>query len=98
LGLTEVLGRHNHETGATISENGATRAMCGIAGILGEDRPDDCRIVRTMNGIQNHRGPHAACVQTYSMATLGHTRLSIIDLIDNACSRWKARTAQLCWF
>ena len=58
--------------------------MCGIAGILGEPRPGDRQAVGAMNEMQNHRGPDAARVQAYNMATLGHTRLSIIDLTDDA--------------
>lgn len=58
--------------------------MCGIAGIVQFDphaaRPD---ISRMTNAIR-HRGPDAEGIYTDNTVSLGHRRLSIIDLSDAA--------------
>lgn len=51
--------------------------MCGIAGILGEAGEADVR--RMVESIR-HRGPDAQVTRVVPGATLGHARLSIIDL------------------
>ncbi len=59
--------------------------MCGIAGIYHLDRPRDERAaVARMTNALAHRGPDAeGCVHA-GRATLGHRRLSIIDLSEAA--------------
>src|SRR5437867_6388657 len=59
--------------------------MCGIAGILRLDGPatlDDLRAVRRMTDAQASRGPDGSNVHQHGHVTLGHRRLSIIDLSD----------------
>jgi len=54
-------------------------AMCGIAGWLGtllDNKSHAARMVRTLR----HRGPDGYGIESWSEATLIHTRLSIIDL------------------
>jgi asparagine synthase (glutamine-hydrolysing) len=55
--------------------------MCGIAGIISEVKFDPSLIQR-MTGALSHRGPDAKGTYTNELQTisLGHTRLSIIDL------------------
>ena len=53
--------------------------MCGIAGIVGE-RNDQNEIMDRMLDIIAHRGPDAKTSVSYDNVTLGHRRLSIIDL------------------
>ena len=55
--------------------------MCGIAGIVNLDnRAADSGIVRSMMKIIKHRGPDDEGVFTHNNISLGHVRLSIIDL------------------
>lgn len=59
--------------------------MCGIAGILGE--VDDSSLVERMLDAEAHRGPDgkglwSSLVGEHRRLTLGHRRLSIIDLSD----------------
>jgi len=63
--------------------------MCGIAGHLAQSEtardPRDARtLVRAMVGALHHRGPDASGVHQNGPATLGHARLSIIDLSADA--------------
>ncbi len=67
--------------------------MCGIAGIVGADRS----LVKRMLVRLRHRGPDAAGVLDLPEigASLGHARLSIIDLdprsnqpFSSSCGRW----------
>ncbi len=59
--------------------------MCGIAGIVGlTDREDASRRIRTMTDRLAHRGPDAEGIFTDDRIALGHRRLSIIDLSENA--------------
>jgi asparagine synthase (glutamine-hydrolysing) len=51
--------------------------MCGIVGILGEDKK---KKVRKMMDILKHRGPDGDGMFINDKAALGHTRLSIIDI------------------
>lgn len=53
--------------------------MCGIAGIIGSDETHHC--INAMLSAQKHRGPDATNVYNDDgFCTLGHNRLSIIDL------------------
>lgn len=57
--------------------------MCGIAGIIGEHkRVDDC--INDMVSAQNHRGPDYSGIWQDSFISLGHNRLSIIDLSNQS--------------
>jgi asparagine synthase (glutamine-hydrolysing) len=57
--------------------------MCGINGILGKISDAESRIVR-MNQKLAHRGPDAGGVFSKGPISLGHRRLSIIDLSEAA--------------
>ena len=55
--------------------------MCGIAGIAGfTDLPEPEGVVKRMTDAIAHRGPNAEGVWRDGDVTLGHRRLSIIDL------------------
>jgi len=55
--------------------------MCGICGIFGkEDRP----LIRKMMSVLAHRGPDSKGIFSDKNITLGHRRLSIIDLSKKA--------------
>ncbi|RTY92259.1 asparagine synthase (glutamine-hydrolyzing) [Flavobacterium sp. GT3R68] len=56
--------------------------MCGIAGILGKQSNSDT--ILAMLEAQKHRGPDATNVWNDDKIVLGHNRLSIIDLSDEA--------------
>jgi asparagine synthase (glutamine-hydrolysing) len=60
--------------------------MCGIAGCY--QRRDGAALTRAMTSLLEHRGPDAAGIYDYErdglVASLGHRRLSIIDLSDAA--------------
>lgn len=56
--------------------------MCGIAGILGPERAGDEAVIAAMTGVMLHRGPDAGGSISLTEATLGHRRLTIIDLSD----------------
>jgi asparagine synthase (glutamine-hydrolysing) len=58
--------------------------MCGIAGIVGGGGPEDVAAVRRMNRALFHRGPDAEGLWQRAAGTLGHRRLSIIDLRPEA--------------
>jgi asparagine synthase (glutamine-hydrolysing) len=58
--------------------------MCGIAGILATDRPDDRDRVARMIAAIAHRGPNGQAVRAFPGAVLGFARLSIIDLSERA--------------
>src|SRR5690606_23256133 len=53
--------------------------MCGIAGIVGF-RPDRACAMRRMLDALRHRGPDGEGIYNGERASLGHRRLSIIDL------------------
>ncbi len=55
--------------------------MCGIAGILGRDDP---ALVRQMADLLVHRGPDGEGIWSDEGVTLGHRRLSIVDLEGGA--------------
>jgi asparagine synthase (glutamine-hydrolysing) len=56
--------------------------MCGIVGLVGIDRPleDAERIVTSMASRIRHRGPDGGGVIAHPDATLGMTRLAIVDV------------------
>ena len=58
--------------------------MCGINGIYGLENEGRKVLVETMNEDLNHRGPDAKLTYSDDEITLGHTRLKIIDLSDQA--------------
>ena len=58
--------------------------MCGIAGIIGPVLAEDAGTVRAMIAMLAHRGPNGRAVTGFAGATLGHSRLSIIDLSERA--------------
>jgi len=55
--------------------------MCGIAGVVAESEvPGAVQIVRRMCSVMSHRGPDDSGIYVDGGTTLGHVRLSIIDL------------------
>ena len=59
--------------------------MCGLAGILNlKQQPADENILRRMSDCIAHRGPDAAEYYTDHEMALGHRRLAIIDLSEEA--------------
>lgn len=54
--------------------------MCGICGITKKDE----QMVRKLNATLSHRGPDGADVFVDEGVSLGHSRLAILDLSDNA--------------
>lgn len=56
--------------------------MCGIAGIIGLQGSDD--VIRSMTSAIAHRGPDADGYWSGRRCTLGHRRLSILDLSVSA--------------
>jgi len=60
--------------------------MCGIAGILSKrsDWDQDPKWIRDMTFAQRHRGPDAEGFYRDEWISLGHRRLSIIDISDAA--------------
>ena len=54
--------------------------MCGIAGWLGHIA-DGEKSAKVIAGAMHHRGPDSHGIESWPMATLIHTRLSIIDLL-----------------
>lgn len=59
--------------------------MCGIAGIIKKNYSEqDAARVQSMCNSLRHRGPDAGGLTKHAGAILGHRRLSIIDLSNNA--------------
>jgi len=58
--------------------------MCGIVGSLSWSQREDPAIVEKMMGRIVHRGPDAGGIWTKAPITLGHRRLSILDVSANA--------------
>jgi len=58
--------------------------MCGIAGVIRWDGKDETEIVAEMTAALAHRGPDAGAVINLSGATMGHRRLSVLDMADTA--------------
>ncbi len=67
------------------SVNGKSSLMCGIAGFYNESRLDDLDIGRMTAAIA-HRGPDGQLVHLFprTHTALGHRRLAILDLSDQA--------------
>src|SRR5689334_18992105 len=57
--------------------------MCGIAGIVGPGK-DKGQILRAMVSAIAHRGPDGEGLFEDAAASLGHRRLAVIDLSENA--------------
>ena len=53
--------------------------MCGIAGIFERDT-DNTQLMLEMLATIKHRGPDDQSIYTYRDFTLGHRRVSLIDL------------------
>ncbi len=60
--------------------------MCGIAGIISQNIELNGKtpVIKEMIDLLSHRGPDFSNYKIYSNAILGHSRLSIIDLSNNA--------------
>lgn len=56
--------------------------MCGIAGIIGQNASRHKDKVKKMTELLVHRGPDDANVISLQNCVLGHTRLSIVDIIS----------------
>lgn len=58
--------------------------MCGINGLITQQhsKEQSIQIVQKMNDLLKHRGPDNGGVYQHNNITLGHRRLSIIDLSD----------------
>ncbi|MFN3200606.1 MAG: asparagine synthase (glutamine-hydrolyzing) [Bradymonadia bacterium] len=71
--------------------------MCGIAGVIGPQRPAAVRVSRTLDQM-HHRGPDARGAWSGPVGahtvTLLHTRLSIVDLDPRAHQPWVHETAE----
>ncbi len=65
-----------------VAEAPEERLMCGIAGVFGPSHGSSP--LESMVSCQRHRGPDSAGIWTSpsGLASLGHRRLSIIDLSD----------------
>lgn len=57
--------------------------MCGICGWI-DNKPVNTVILESMTQELRHRGPNAQQIIAFDNVGLGHTRLSIIDLSENA--------------
>ena len=55
--------------------------MCGISGMLAS--PDEA-VIERMVSILSHRGPDGSGVWSDSDIAIGHTRLSIVDLLGSS--------------
>jgi len=64
------------------SRRARLRAMCGIVGIIGSRASPE--LARAMADRLRHRGPDGEGLWSGRGAVLGHRRLAIIDLSDNA--------------
>ncbi|MBI3135312.1 MAG: asparagine synthase (glutamine-hydrolyzing) [Bacteroidetes bacterium] len=60
--------------------------MCGILGIWARNKTGEVQFSHMPRALSrlNHRGPDYHACKTWSNVALGHTRLSIIDLSENA--------------
>jgi asparagine synthase (glutamine-hydrolysing) len=58
--------------------------MCGICGHFSENHPISIHELNQMTDALKHRGPDATGHFSENAVSLGHTRLSIIDLSANA--------------
>lgn len=71
--------------------------MCGICGLVWRDpsRPAGVDLVETMNAALFHRGPDDGGVHVHGHVTLGHRRLSIIDLSEGGHQPMLSRDGEL---
>ena len=53
--------------------------MCGIVGIIGEQRGEESILAKTMLEKIKHRGPDHQQCHSFKYATLGSARLSVVD-------------------
>jgi asparagine synthase (glutamine-hydrolysing) len=59
--------------------------MCGISGLFYyNDEKVQSELIESINDTLKHRGPDAGATKVFGNVALGHRRLSIIDLSDNA--------------
>lgn len=58
--------------------------MCGIAGIITKSSPKYSECTSAMMDTLKHRGPDAGGLAVFDHCTLGHRRLSIVDLVTGA--------------
>ena len=58
--------------------------MCGINGLISDTEMDFSFLVNKMNDRISHRGPNASGLKAIENGCLGHMRLSIIDLSEQA--------------
>ena len=70
--------------------------MCGIAGIIGASRVNETSVV-DMTELMVHRGPDASGFWTSEngLVSLGHRRLSILDLSNRAAQPMTAKDGRL---
>lgn len=54
--------------------------MCGICGVVSQDKPVDIETVKCMTRLLHHRGPDDEGYHCEAHVGLGHRRLSIIDV------------------
>lgn len=70
--------------------------MCGIAGIIAGNSESYQQQLQNMTDAIAHRGPDSAHFEFYPNATLGHRRLSIIDLSDSGKQPMFSSTGNEC--
>lgn len=70
--------------------------MCGIAGIISKNGRNYQEEIKKMTDSMIHRGPDSSHYEIYENATLGHRRLSIIDLSDNGKQPMFSNTKNEC--
>lgn len=70
--------------------------MCGIAGIITKNARNYSHELQKMTDAIAHRGPDSAHHEFYENATLGHRRLSIIDLSENGKQPMFSNTKNEC--
>jgi asparagine synthase (glutamine-hydrolysing) len=58
--------------------------MCGIAGYYAKNEFEAVPLVRKMSGAMQHRGPDNMSFSSHQAVSLGHNRLSLIDLNDRS--------------
>ena len=58
--------------------------MCGINGIVSKEPRPYSDLISIMNTKINHRGPDASGIYIQNHTSLGHVRLSIIDLSEHS--------------
>lgn len=69
--------------------------MCGIFGIIGKTRNPDVALVERLTDAVSHRGPDGRGALVRGAVGLGHRRLSIIDLSDEALQPMKHHSEPL---